>query len=92
MPDMTYIKSLQQSAAIIFQADFAVLPAIPMSPHAHVLGPFTAEPAQPLSGALREFCDAALDTGMVYVSTGSSAIPGAACIANLLLLGARPDF
>ncbi|KAK9794958.1 hypothetical protein WJX73_003384 [Symbiochloris irregularis] len=75
MPDMSYVKCLRKASAWIFQGDFALLPAIPMSPHAHVLGSLTAEPAQPLQGKLRAFCDAALDTGVIFISSGSSATP-----------------
>ena len=76
MPGMGWTQSLRYSAAVIYQGDFAMLPAIPMSPHAHMLGSLTAEPAQPLPTDLADLCSAAGDGGIVFVSTGSSAIPG----------------
>lgn len=49
-----------------------------MSPHAHVLGAFTAEPAKPLPGPLGEYVSKAASTGspVIYISLGSSAVPG----------------
>lgn len=51
-----------------------------------VLGGFTYEPARPLQGKLRAFCDAAMDTGLIYVSSGSSAIPGVLSSQTCFLL------
>ncbi|KAK9788704.1 hypothetical protein WJX73_001257 [Symbiochloris irregularis] len=73
MPHLGYIKSLHNTAAMIYQGDWAYVPALPMSPHAHVLGSFTAEPAKALQGNLGAFCDSA--SSVIYVCSGSSAVP-----------------
>lgn len=75
MPNLSYRASLQQAAAAILQAHFAAIPAIPLSPHAHVLGSLTAKPAEALPDGLAQFCAQHPD-GAMYISTGTSAIPG----------------
>lgn len=73
---VTYAASLQQSAAWIFQGDTAWLPAIPLSPHAHLVGSLTAAEPQPLPEPFKSVCDGASGTGLVYVSMGTTAAPG----------------
>ena len=62
--------------AWVLQGDFAFLPAVPLSPHAHVVGSLTAKPAQQLPAALLALCDASRQQGVVYISTGVTAVPG----------------
>ena len=58
------------------QADFAFLPAVPLSPHVHVLGAFTPKPAKQLPPELLSLCDGSREHGVVFVSMGTTAIPG----------------
>ena len=71
-----YTKSLQNSAAWIFQGDNAWLPALPLSPHAHLVGGFTAAEPAPLPEPFESICDGANGTGLVYVSMGTTGLPG----------------
>lgn len=75
MPDMSYRESIRQASAVIFNSHFATIPAVPMSPHAHVLGSLTAQPAEALPEDLATLCSKHPD-GIVYMSYGTSAIPG----------------
>ena len=75
MPDLGYQESLRLAAAVIFHSHTAVIPAIPLSPHAHVIGSLTAKPASPLPDGLARFCTKHPE-GVVFIPTGSSLIPG----------------
>ena len=75
MPHLSYKTSLRQAAATIYQGSFAAIPALPLSPHAHVVGSLTAKPAQSLPVDLAEYCAQHPD-GAIFISTGTSAIPG----------------
>ena len=75
MPGLSYQESLRQMAAVIFHSHNAVIPAIPLSPHAHVIGSLTARPASALTDGLARYC-AQYSQGVVFISTGSSLIPG----------------
>lgn len=77
MPEGSYAKSQRRSVASIFQGDFAFLPSLPLSPHCHVVGSLTAYPPKPLPEKLQAFLDGAIDTGVIYISSGTSAVPGA---------------
>ena len=58
------------------QGDFAFLPAVPLSPHVHVVGALTPMPAKQLPPELLRLCEASQPSGVVYVSMGTTAIPG----------------
>ena len=49
---------------------------VPLDPHVHVVGSITAAPAQPLQAPFSDIYEAAGETGVVYVSLGTTAIPG----------------
>ncbi|KAK9803370.1 hypothetical protein WJX73_010182 [Symbiochloris irregularis] len=72
-----YLREAQKSAAVIYQTDWAFAPAMAMSPHTHVVGALTAKPAQPLTGDLKAFCEAAAaeGKGVVFISFGTSSTP-----------------
>ena len=54
---------LSPSQSRCLQGDFAFLPAVPLSPHAHVVGSLTAKPAQQLPADLLALCDASRQEG-----------------------------
>ena len=58
------------------QADFAFLPAVPLSPHVHVLGAFTPKSAKQLPPELLKLCNESRKHGVIFVSMGTTAIPG----------------
>ena len=73
---MNMMTSFRAAPAAILQADFAVMPALPLSPHVHVVGSLTSRPAQPLQGELKRLCEAAGRREVVVVSMGTTAVPG----------------
>ena len=72
----TSLQSMQEAAAWIYQADTAVVPPIPTSPHVHMVGALTPQPPQPLPEPLKALCDSAGSKGVVLVSMGTTAVPG----------------
>lgn len=71
------IKSNLAAPAVILNADFAISVPLPLSPHIHVLGALSPVPAQALPDVLEQLFQSSLPHGVIYVSLGSLATPGA---------------
>lgn len=83
LSQLGFTKSLQNSAAWIFQGDNAWLPAIPLSPHVHLVGGLTAAEPQPLPQPFKGVCEGADETGLVYVSMGTTNQPDAELVLGM---------
>lgn len=83
------VKSTLAAPAVILNADFAVSVPLPLSPHIHAVGALNSAPAQALPADLERLFQASLPYGVVYVSMGSVAIPGAASIFGVACAAAR---
>ncbi|KAK9804502.1 hypothetical protein WJX73_000449 [Symbiochloris irregularis] len=83
LKDADFLTSAQESAAVILQGSFAVIPAFPLSPHMHLVGAFTPEPAKALPSELQRICDSAAETGLVYVAFGNTGAPGVEMVHGL---------
>ena len=70
------LDELSYAPSCCSQGDFAFLPAVPLSPHVHVVGGLTPRPAKQLPPELLRLCEASQPSGVVYVSMGTTAIPG----------------
>ena len=86
LSELGYIESLQSSAAWIFQGDNAWLPAIPLSPHAHLVGGLTVGKPQQLPEPFRSICNGARGTGLVFISMGTTGQPSGSVRAHEALL------
>ena len=73
------------------QGDFAFLPAVPLSPHVHVVGGLTPRPAKQLPPELLRLCEASQPSGIVYVSMGTTAIPGRFVLCTISTTWLRCD-
>ena len=58
-------------------------PAVPLSPHVHVVGGLTPRPAKQLPPELLRLCEASQPSGVVYVSMGTTAIPGRSVLCTI---------
>ena len=67
---------MQEAAAWMYQADTAVIPVMPLSPHVHLVGALTAEAPKPLFEPFKSICDSAQGSSLVFVSMGTTAVPG----------------
>ena len=71
------VQSAHAAAAFILNTDWAVNVPVPLSPHVFAVGALNPDAAQPLPTELQGIYDSAGPDGVVYISTGSTAMPGA---------------